>query len=277
MKLFTQSLVTLPVAAGMLMASSAANAGILTPPPPESVASGSPTGLATSGVTVCVVDDGAGGETVSLNFFPPPAGVPDCSGAPTTPGIVSAADFGTADINSVQPIGDPNGVFAGLLGGQELLADFALPFFGATPPAGLPLNADLTGVFAFPLVNADSSDASLGVIGEIDTIQALEIESVSLFENAAGNTEAGFNFVVKYYIENPDTGEIEDFHGTLALSQIITSPLSVVLSQVRSPAGLVTAFNLQQNITAKVAPEPSAMMAIAAFAGAGLLARKKRS
>ena len=285
MKLFTQSLVTLPVAAGMLMASSPAIAGILTPPPPDSSANGSPTssiGGSVSGVTVCVIDVGGGDEVVALNFFPPPIGAtpPTCAGANTVPGLAGQDEFGIVDINSTLPIVPPS-VFAGLLGETELLADFTLPFLGTTPAGGLPLGLTLTPggdiPFDYPLINADSSDGDLGMIGEHDTFQATVIESVSLFQNAGGNTEASFNFRGKWFVTDPDTGEIEFFHGDLALSQIIAAPISEVLADLRSPGGLVTAFNVNQTIEAKLAPEPSAIMAMAAFGGAGLLARRKRS
>ena len=283
MKSITQSLASLPIAVGMLMASSAANAAIVTPPPPNGVASGSAIGGgATSGVTVCVVplQGSSTEEVVTLNFFPPPDGpaIPGCpiDAVPGQPGI---NEFGRVDINFAPLLGP----FGQLQGNEELLSDFGLPFFGPTDPGGLALDIKVTpmsgGVeFLVPLVNADASDGDLGSIGEHDTFQATHVESVSLFENAAGNTEASFNFKGKWSVTvDPDTGEIETFHGDLALSQIITSPLSVVLGQLRSPTGLVTSFNLQQTIEAKAAPEPSAMMAMAALGGAGLLARKKRS
>lgn len=266
----------IPFASAILLGSmtTAANAGVLAPPPPDSTSGLSATVITPpdqSGVVVCIRDDGGGGETVSADFFPLPVATPDCTGA--TPSVGTLGTSGQLDVNNAPGVGN---VFAGAIGTTGAVADFALPYFGITTPAGLPLGIGVTGTFLTPLVSY-AGTGTLGALDSVDTFTAETIDTVK-FATVGNTTESSFVFSGYWNIET-SPGVIEQFDGQVSLTDtFVGQTVDVSEAEARSAVGFVTSFSGSVNVIAERTPEPASLGGLAmGIASMIMLGKKKKS
>ncbi|WP_227873496.1 PEP-CTERM sorting domain-containing protein [Aphanothece sacrum] len=237
-----------------------AQAGILTPPPPDSTAAFSPVvNVGASGVRVKFL----AASTCPVVGF---AGVCDASGGANDGSLVpevstfdflppSGSGYGEFKVDNSQP--DPTNSFSSARGGR--IKDFVLPFLGQGERLNLNLPVNITAFLDFDPTGGDAV---------MDTFDATTLTSVVFQSTSPNSAVAQFSFNGIYHIDG------QTFSGTVNISQPISGIDALeVIRRARRTNGFLTSYSGQTTVV----PEPLTMLGAGAAFGFGSFFKRKIS